>query len=53
MTQAKRDVRFLVAGTSYRNPNISHFFKSLKSIPVERAIDHAKYGSGKIKFEDF
>lgn len=52
MTEASRDVRFLVAGTSYRAPVLNHFFKAYKSIPVERAIDHAKDGSGVVKFED-
>mmetsp|Transcript_13221 Transcript_13221/g.22429 ORF Transcript_13221/g.22429 Transcript_13221/m.22429 type:complete len:108 (+) Transcript_13221:416-739(+) len=52
LTNATRDVRFMVAATSMRRPLIGSLFRMGKSIPVERAQDLAFLGKGKLKFDD-
>ena len=42
----------MVAAKSMRRPVIKQFFEASKAIPVERAADLAKVGSGTVKFTD-
>ena len=51
-TTSSRNIRFLVAAKCMRTPTHAPFFKWAKSIPVERAGDLAKQGSGQILFVD-
>jgi glycerol-3-phosphate O-acyltransferase/dihydroxyacetone phosphate acyltransferase len=50
LKEAIREVRFMVAAKSMRRPVLKQLFEGGKSIPVERAQDHAKPGIGKITF---
>lgn len=47
-----RDARFMVAAKSMRRPCLKSMFGWAKSIPVERAADLAKKGTGQITFDD-
>ena len=48
MSVTDRPVRFLCAAWSMRQPYIGDFARALNAIPVERAIDIAKKGKGRV-----
>jgi len=47
-----RDTRFMVAAKSFKRPILGSFFRWSHSVPVERAQDIVKKGTGEIEFED-
>lgn len=49
--EANRRISFLIAAKSYRQNIIGHFSKVQQSIPVVRAQDNLKPGSGKISID--
>ena len=52
LSKAGRDVRFMAAGVTMRKPIMKEMCTALRCIPVERPIDHAKPGTGKISYQD-
>ncbi|ORX99844.1 hypothetical protein K493DRAFT_313040 [Basidiobolus meristosporus CBS 931.73] len=47
-----RPISFLMAASSMKRKYVGAFGRSINSIPVERAMDHAKKGSGTIQLVD-
>ena len=45
-------MRFMVAASSMRKPVLKQCFEAANSVPVERAMDHAKPGIGTISIFD-
>eukprot|EP00123_Amoebidium_parasiticum_P014072 comp22311_c0_seq1/m.33137 comp22311_c0_seq1/g.33137 ORF comp22311_c0_seq1/g.33137 comp22311_c0_seq1/m.33137 type:complete len:588 (-) comp22311_c0_seq1:790-2553(-) len=48
VAECGREAQFIIAAKSYNRPVIGHFAKMMKSIPVARAIDNTKNGTGTI-----